>query len=57
MAVPDLPPRADPQPSEQDRENARRRREIAERQAQEYLQLLAWAWEAFGKGWLPSGRH
>jgi hypothetical protein len=47
----------DPQPSDQDRANARLRRQVADRQAQEYAQVLAWAAKAFGPGWLPSHRH
>src|SRR5207253_745067 len=42
---------------EQDRENARRRQEIAERQEADYVQCLSLALKAFGPGWLPSGRH
>ena len=59
MTQPHQPP-ADPQPTEpteQDRANARLRREIADRQAREYGQVLAWAGRAFGPGWLPSHRH
>jgi hypothetical protein len=51
-------PSADPpEPTALDRENERRRREIADRQAEEYGQVLRWALGAFGPGWLPSGRH
>lgn len=46
-----------PQPTEHDHENARIRQEIADRQAQEYGQVLAWALGAFGPGWEPSCRH
>ena len=45
------------QPTDQDRENARIRQEIAARQAQEYDQVQAWAEAAFGPGWRPSHRH
>jgi hypothetical protein len=38
-------------------ENARKRREIADSQAQEYAECLHWAMEAFGPGWEPSCRH
>ena len=44
-------------PTSQDIENARIRRQIAERQGQEYEECLRWAVEAFGSGWEPSGRH
>jgi hypothetical protein len=44
-------------PTSQDIDNARARREIADRQAQEYGEVLAWAMGAFGPGWLPSHRH
>ena len=46
-----------PEPTEQDRENAHVRAEIAERQAEAYRQVLAWALGAFGAGWRPSHRH
>jgi hypothetical protein len=46
-----------PQPTDRDRENARIRQEISDRQAAEYSQVLAWAMAAFGPGWLPSHRH
>jgi len=46
-----------PEPTEHDRKNARVRAEIAERQAEVYRQVLAWALGAFGPGWLPSHRH
>ena len=46
-----------PEPTEQDRENAHVRAEIAERQAEAYRQVLAWASAAFGAGWRPSHRH
>jgi hypothetical protein len=42
-----------PEPTEQDRENARRRREIAERQAEEYADAERIAREALGPGWSP----
>src|SRR5271169_330421 len=45
------------EPTKHDRENARIRREIADRQAQAYGQVLAWALGAFGPGWEPSHRH
>ncbi|HWG42857.1 MAG TPA: hypothetical protein VN688_08740 [Gemmataceae bacterium] len=45
------------QPTERDRENVRIRQEIAQRQAEEYDRVLAWAEEAFGPGWRPSHRH
>lgn len=45
------------QPTDRDRENARSRQEIADRQAQEYHQVQAWAEAAFGPGWRPSHRH
>lgn len=51
------PPHSPPQPTDQDRNNARIRREIAERQAREYAQVLEWATAAFGPGWLPRCRH
>ena len=47
----------DSQPTDRDRENARIRQEIADRQAQEYEQVQAWAEAAFGPGWRPSHRH
>jgi hypothetical protein len=50
----DLP---SPQTTNQDLTNARTRQAIAGRQAQEYAQVLAWAQEAFGPGWVPSHRH
>jgi hypothetical protein len=40
-----------------DRENARVRREIADRQEAVYSECLAWAQTAFGNGWRPSHRH
>jgi len=46
-----------PLPTDHDRENARRRLEIAERQAAEYDQVARWALGKFGPGWLPSHRH
>jgi hypothetical protein len=46
-----------PDPTPQDHENARIRREIAERQAGQYAEFLAWAEAAFGPGWLPRCRH
>jgi len=46
-----------PKPLPQDHQNARIRREVAGRQAQEYDQVLAWALGKFGPGWLPSGRY
>jgi hypothetical protein len=45
------------QPTAGDHQNARVRREIAARQEAEYRECEAWALEAFGPGWLPSGRH
>lgn len=45
------------EPSAQDLRNAENRRAIADRQAQEYGQVLAWAMGKFGPGWLPNGRH
>lgn len=50
-------PGAHPLPTERDRENARLRRQIAARQAEEYDQVQAWAEAAFGPGWQPSHRH
>jgi hypothetical protein len=44
-------------PTAQDHANARLRCAIAERQACQYAQVLAWAEAAFGPGWLPSHRH
>jgi hypothetical protein len=44
-------------PTDQDRENARMRQEIAERMEAEYAECLALAIRAFGPGWLPSHRH
>jgi hypothetical protein len=44
-------------PTEQDQENARIRREIADRFAAEYAECLDHAAEAFGPGWFPSHRH
>jgi hypothetical protein len=55
LAAVALPPA--PGPTEQDRENARVRREIAERQQAEYDACLALALGAFRPGWLPSHRH
>jgi hypothetical protein len=46
-----------PVPTARDRQNARIREAIAARAAEEYGRVLAWAWGAFGEGWLPSGRH
>jgi hypothetical protein len=46
-----------PLPTARDRENARLRRQIAARQAEEYDQVQAWAEAAFGPGWQPSHRH
>jgi hypothetical protein len=43
--------------TDRDRANARLRRQIAERQARAYAQVLALAEAAFGPGWLPSARH
>ncbi|SRR5579883_1439259 len=57
MTQPADPPPPLPQPTDQDRENARIRQEIAERQAREYAQVLEWAAAAFGPGWLPRCRH
>jgi hypothetical protein len=42
-----------PEPTEQDRENARRRREIAEHQAKEYAEAERLAQKALGPGWSP----
>ena len=36
---------------------ARTRREIADRQAEEYGRCLLWALGKFGPGWTPSHRH
>jgi hypothetical protein len=44
-------------PTDQDRENARNRQEIAERMEAEYAECLALTIRAFGPGWLPSHRH
>src|SRR5712691_2050813 len=44
-------------PTERDRENARIRREIAQRQEAEYGECLLLALGAFGPGWVPSHRH
>lgn len=46
-----------PAVTDQDRDNARVRREIADRQETEYVACLKWALGAFGPGWLPSHRH
>lgn len=46
-----------PAPTEHDRESARIRREIAEKQQAEYDECLALAIRAFGPGWEPSHRH
>jgi hypothetical protein len=46
-----------PHPTEQDQANARLRQEIADRQARDYAEVLAWAEQAFGAGWLLSHRH
>jgi len=46
-----------PQPTEQDRQNARIRQEIAQAQLEAYAQVLKWALGAFGPGWLPSHKH
>jgi hypothetical protein len=40
-----------------DRDNARRRWEVAERQNREYDEVLTLALGAFGPGWFPSHRH
>lgn len=44
-------------PTDQDHRNAAVRQAIADRQAQEYGQVLKWAMGEFGQGWLPSGRY
>ena len=46
-----------PLQTQRDEENARTRKEIAERQEREYTKCLMWALGAFGPGWLPSHRH
>jgi hypothetical protein len=46
-----------PQPTNQDRENERRRLAIAQRQNDEYMRVLRWAIGKFGPGYLPTGRH
>jgi hypothetical protein len=48
---------AAPEPTDQDRKNARIRQVIAERQQAEYDRVLLWAQDTFGPGWLPSCRH
>jgi len=50
-------PASGPAPTEHDWTNARIRKEIAARQAEEFGQCLKWAISAFGMGWLPSHRH
>jgi hypothetical protein len=50
-------PATSPVPTEQDRRNAAGREAISARQAEAYGRVLALAWELFGEGWLPSGRH
>jgi hypothetical protein len=45
------------QPTAQDLENARIRRQIADRQEAEYAEVLRLALGAFGPGWTPSHRH
>lgn len=44
-------------PTTRDHENARIRREIAEKQEAEYAECMAMALKAFGPDWLPSHRH
>ena len=46
-----------PQPTVQDYENERVRREIAARQEAEYTACLTWATKVFGPGWHPSHKH
>ena len=45
------------EPTERDIQNAKNRREIADRQAIEYGRVLGWAMSIMGPGWEPSGRH
>jgi hypothetical protein len=52
---PRMPPA--PEPTEQDRENERIRREIADAQRATYEECLAWSVKAFGPGWTPSHKH
>ena len=47
----------DAEPTEQDRENATRRAEIAARFQAEYDQCAAWTEQVFGPGYEPSCRH
>ncbi len=44
-------------PTQQDHDNAVTRQAIAERQMQDYCQVLLWALGAFGPGFVPSHRH
>lgn len=46
-------PAANPQPTDRDRENARVRQQIADRQAQEYAEAQRLALAALGPGWKP----
>lgn len=57
--MPEVPSSADspPEPTAWDRESARIRQAIAERQLAEYAEVLKWAMSAFGPGWEPSHRH
>lgn len=45
------------EPTDQDYENERLRKAIAERMEAEYVECLTWALKAFGPGWLPACRH
>jgi hypothetical protein len=46
-----------PEPTEQDRQNAAIRQAIADRQQADYNRVLRLAMGKFGPGWVPSGRH
>lgn len=53
MTQPDDPPSSSPQPTGRDRENARIRQEIAERQAEAYGEAHRLALAVLGPGWTP----
>jgi hypothetical protein len=46
-----------PEPTHQERENARRRQEIADHFRNQYLEALALAEQVLGPGWEPTGFH
>ena len=53
MTQPADPPHSPPQPTDQDRENARIRQEIAKRQAETYSEAQQLALAVLGPGWTP----